>query len=1270
MSRTLKQWEDYLGGAMPRVRLLSELGLNYQDMIEIAELIKKEKDRRPTLRRTTDYLVANFPCTFVAFLAAFAAHNTEREFWDALARLLGVTGGDLNNASWGLRFNNVLQHYHKPVFQNLGYIYVGNMRVHGGIPAYSLGDFFANMLMPAIEKPEYAELDGKELLAALLARSVVQLFTDSTVRNFFEYSGDLGVEFLESARVVARQYISGKQSPARHSLPEYVLSRLVAFLENREDERHGFRRPRVKFDPEGEGLVLELPEQPLSGADVHGYHVRWQLCAGPNPSKEESVRIIRVGKDILTELRTIALGQLLQPFQVVLSLPTEDGDFRRARDWSFDVRSQAAPGLLAFRGEDGGLLHWSEALPAQDLLLVYPLDLSLRFGGEAHVIHSPDLFAPSWGGWQANYISLKDAWSLTVLKGDKELFTIPVQKQLELPRLVGQAFVPNIDTTPLYVGEPPRLRVPLRPGANAESELKRWQIEVRSVEAAEPALRQSFRLSDMAQWVLIDETAMEFELQSVLGHEPKGTYKVHVRGPLETDVEFPIRLWPSLLLRGFPKCILPSQGKTINFEVDLPVAAQLEVIPGTLAVSTSGRYGRYTVEVGEAASRIDLNLFWPSDGTALTVPVSLPVPRLEWRIAIGDGSRVEWSIHTIHKPVDQYLQSGVPTALHVRLPGISAMANQIHLRLVDPDSPERINQRFLPDQSVSGSDQLRFVLSARDTINFYADVPIFEFQLVGPFGDGSPESVPVLALARDVDISNIRIETNPDSQFLLWDEPSPLRNRHVFIRSLWKAWEEPWDIKIPDDVRGSFDLLAAGYGLPSSWYDMFFYVASSWEQGKTNGSSHSTFLVRTTSPEEQIAWLDKQLEAHPDRSFLNHFERACIFSTIGDIAKRDHEIGICYGAVTDAKLKDLLAFHHWLEKNEPNTGRAVRMKLYSPEHLRTLFSQHPSDSAFRQRYLHFTVQTSLRPESALLLIEHENQPSILFHALRELIRRRDPSCLPMLASMIEKGRLSESDATDLLKLDVEFALSELGAAQADDLHLRLLSGLIRGGRDPEAALAAIPGEQLANLVRAENDLAAIKTYLGILVDREDLRGPQLVMDLFQTGILLGHEVTELLGKKPVFSMRFLAGASPSHAYSVQLTELAKKYPLETGNIAVGMFVRTPCGWGRVDAMESRSGRHLDVVSRQDSDARLRIVLYPDTPHSLKAILDLYENRLTLLGADKFFQCGRCGFVALTPDIIIREHTRQLHGGVGASFTPLSSHVPIHHEVEFIKSLPL
>lgn len=1269
MPRTLKEWEADLVKRMPRVRLLSELGLNYADMLEIANLIKQENQSHTKISKTTKYknFVEEFPYTFVAFLAAFAAQNTERDFWNALAELLNVNSGDLNNAKWGSQFNDILKENHKPTFENLGYKYVGNIRIHGGIPSYSLGDFFANMLLPAIEKPEYIELKGKELLDALMRRSVVQLFTDSTIRNFFDNSDETGLEFLESSCQVARTYRSIRQIPSDHTLPEYVVQKLISFLEHREDEKHGFRRPRIKFNPDGEGLLLEIPEQPLSVLDARGYQVRWQVHQNKKLVREEKSRITRIGRDILTVAQTISLGYLLEPFQVTFSLPTENGEFRQVREWLFEIRSPDTPDLLVFRYEDGSLLRWSQALPAQNLLLVRPKDISLQFDGEARVIYAPDLLAEGWDNWRAEDISLENAWSLSLLKAGEIVSVIPIQKQLELPRLVGEAFSPNLDTKPLYIGTPPTLRIPLRPGVTAGDELKRWHVEINSVWEAEPSLRQSFKLSEKNESIVTDDSALEFDLAAILGREPKGTYALRVRGPLETDVELPFRVWPSLLVKDLPDFILPSKEQKTIINFILPPRSSLEVRAGNVGVHVTGQYGRYAVELDEIASRLDLNLVWPQEDYSIHVPVSLPIPRLEWRYVVGEESELEWTSHPIRRPVDAYLQSIQTTALLLRMPGIDKHSKYLVLRLVDPENSSRTLQEFHAQISPLGSNYIRFVLNAKDTLLHHSDMSEFQFQLFIPAADGTYHPVTLLSFTRGINVSNVRIVNTDESQYLFWDEPTPLRKRRVFIHSMWKPWAPTWNVKIPDDARGKVDLfVAAEGGLPPSWYEVHFYVAPSWEKDITAAPDHSTYVVETISPDDQIGWLDKHLQKHPEQSFVNHFERACLYATIGNTHIRDQEIQFCYDHIDQAKLKDLFAFHEWLDKYESNTMRAVRMKMYNPEHLQHLFVNYKPGDEFRRKYQKYITETRIKPESAILLVENENEPSVIFHALRELIKRRDEHLLGVLALLLEEGRLSDTDAIGLLRLEEEHYLSELDSSEPTNINLRLLSGLLK---DKDELLGSLSNDKILSLAKAEKDPQTIKKYLGLLARREDIHGLEFIMELFQKSHLLGHEVTDLLGENPKFSTQVLSNAPQTHAHLIQLLEITRKYPIETGHVAVGMFIQTPAGWGRIDAIEDSNTTKINIVSKEETKVKYHVTLYPDTDNQIKAILDIEEEKLYLPNSERFFQCGICKFISLDQNYILREHTRNKHGGVGASVVPNLSRLNIRGELQFSQSQP-
>ena len=1265
MSRTLKQWEAYLSKQMPRVRLLSELGLNYEDMLEIANLIKGENARHKNVRQTTKVLVDDFPSTFVAFLAAFAAQNTEREFWEAVARLINVTGMELNNARWRNHFIEILQKHHKPVFENLSFVYVANMRIHGGIPSYSLRDFFANMLMPSIENPEYIELQGAELRDTLLARSSVQIFTDSTVRNFFENTEEIGIQYLESCRQVAKSYNSSRQIPSLHGLPSYVVDKLVNFIEYQEDEKHGLRRPRIKFDPEGDGLLVELPEEPISGADVRGGQVRWQVTQNQKTLHNLLARIVRSGRDVHSEEQALPLGFLIEPFQVTFSLPNQEGGFTQIREWNFYVRSQEVPDLLVFRSEDGSLVLWDQALPAQDLLFVHPKDVSLEFDGDSRLIHSPDMYAMGWQNWRAEYRALSHG-TLSLIRNGESFATISIQKQLELPRLTGDVFQPNLDHKPLYLGGAPVLSIPLRLGVDVNDELKRWHVEINSTWEAEPFIRREFKLADHPQFLDGEDTALKLNLAAVLGDEPKGTYTLRVRGPRETDVEIPFRVWSLLRVEDLPEYILPAEDSKFTLHFSMPEPATLELQAGATGINITGQRGKFSIELDETVSELNLNLTWAREATVIHVPVSIPVPRIKWRLVMGEESKVEWSNRSLRKLADAFLQSTQTPALLVQLPGIEDHKN-LTLRLIDPENPTRALQEFTAEASVLGSGHARFLLAAKDTINQNRDISVFEFQLLLVNKEGLYQPVPLFSLTREIEVSNVRIEETEESLFLLWDEPSPLKNRRMFIRSMWKPWADAWNIKIPDEVRGKFDLLAAGYGFPPSWYEIHFYVAPSWEKDIASAPENSTYVVKMISPEEQLAWLEANLQKRPEQSFVNHFERACIYSTIGETAKRDQEIQLCYAQVDQAKHKDLLAFHEWLERYDSNTRSAVRMKMYSPEQLQKLFSAYKPGEEFRRKYQAYILATkTFKPNSAILLLENESDPAIVFHALRELAKRQDTRFIGIVKKMLEGGSLSDSDAIMLLSMEEQHFLSELEASEPDTITLRLLSGLLHNKDD---LLVTLSNEKVYSLAKVELNPETIKKYLGILVERQDQRGIELIMELFQNGRLRGDEATELLGRNPKFSAQVLSKAPQAHAHSIQISEIARKFPIETGYILAGMFLKTRAGWCRIDSIEDISGVKLTQASKENTEIRLHVTLHPTAPYSTMGVISMEDKKLNLINPGKYYQCGRCGFVANDHNIILRQHTREAHDGVGGSFAPISTRISIGDDLEFSLSLP-
>lgn len=183
------------------------------------------------------------------------------------------------------------------------------------------------------------------------------------------------------------------------------------------------------------------------------------------------------------------------------------------------------------------------------------------------------------------------------------------------------------------------------------------------------------------------------------------------------------------------------------------------------------------------------------------------------------------------------------------------------------------------------------------------------------------------------------------------------------------------------------------------------------------------------------------------------------------------------------------------------------------------------------------------------------------------------------------------------------------------------------------------------MINVELDPQAINKYLRILIAHEDKRSVELIMDRFQKGLMLGDDVTKLLSSNAKFSLQLLSNAPQTHAYTIQISESAQKYPLETGNVAVGMYVLTPAGWGRIDVIEGPGSTKLQLVSKDQKLVKFHVTLYPDTEHALRAILDMENEKLQVQNAEKYIQCGNCGFLSTDQRYIRGQHSREAHSGI-------------------------
>ena len=146
----LIDWEKVLSTYCKHVSHLSEIPLIPFDIDQIGRHLRALL-RRSSANEIRDQ-IARYPSTWVTYMAAVAARNDDRGYWDALAASLEQKSfSPPITSAIGSAFLDAAAALGLPDYREVGgYRYVTPIRLHGGIPAYSLRDFFEYILMPAI----------------------------------------------------------------------------------------------------------------------------------------------------------------------------------------------------------------------------------------------------------------------------------------------------------------------------------------------------------------------------------------------------------------------------------------------------------------------------------------------------------------------------------------------------------------------------------------------------------------------------------------------------------------------------------------------------------------------------------------------------------------------------------------------------------------------------------------------------------------------------------------------------------------------------------------------------------------------------------------------------------------------------------------------------------------------------------------------------------------------------------------------------------------
>ncbi len=1224
---TLDDWEQRLKPRMSQIELIGELGLTAEETAKLGRLIRTFLRARGP-RRATAELQHRYPCTFVTYLVFQGVYGYEEgDYWSAVCEATGLPHVPNYTMEWGQTFEAVVEELGLS-HEFAGHRYVGAILGHGGIPTGSLPDFFEHMLQPSVTKPEFAALATRELIEEWLTRSP-RYFVDKPVLRFLEYGGQVAEDFVDRCRQMAQEVLDSGEIPmaAEIGLPDSVVACYQEWIEDPERfapvRRTGprLRRPRVILEPWGSGVQVWLPEQQPPVAQSHG-EVWWEIQAGEE-TVELPVQLRRVDLDLKTESISVPLQRPARAYCVRLFV---DGEC--LREWLYDGTDDTHP-LWVFDAETGVLLPQRKRLPGRLLWVLYPADVELHAepAGQSFVREQLPQLPWAWHDQQAYAVDLSgiSALVLRMSQGVKRISVIE-ERAVQQPELVAcpepsRREGEQVDlqdelvlsaaevSMPLYVGEPPCLRIPLR----RTHSLTRWRLELRHEWEAEPpcnikttldALSSALRwdvartaipstsserasvepLEDRLQQEAEDRARQAVELPlahpTLLGPSPLGQYRLRVRGPLGSGSEFRFRIVPKLVVMGHESLYLPDprQGaSTVQLLVETDTRSRLEPLQQDpdlhLREATMDAHGCcYQVDVPPGRTEAPLRLVYDlPHGRTVYIPLHVPVRRLRWMLVLGPTqlARREWRSRAIAVSLEELEQSESPYLL-LEVPGAED-DTPVQIRFLDVDGA--LLQEMEAPQPLRPSRFRHFDLRlVRDTLRQSPSPAIRAELAVQGLADHEMVALPVLTVRRGVYVEHVGVTPRWEGDQLLlemaWHPDVPLKWRYVRFWPQSRPWCEPVGFSIPDDARSGHTIQIAAEALPAGEYLVEFTVRDPWiaesvpERPQPSAPNVASVIVGEL--EQRLRQINEAI-AREGEHFSYICERVFLWHALGDDPHTEQGLQWCYDHIEDASVDQMMALAR--EFQDLPTAKAIQLKLVRAERVRHMLNAYREGVLSEAGWRIYLEQ--LRRRISLLLLSSQvcevlldvPDDRIRLGAAQRLITRGTPSGAEAALAWVEQGELSDAGALELLESNVALA----------------------------------------------------------------------------TQVLLDRPLTAA-------TARFLEA-------------LAKAHPGDVPVVIVrpGYWIRCQAGWGRIERIETSDGEAVSYVHREELQQgyRLYVTLRPGGDAD-PILIDTTCGEVRFEHATRLYTCSKCNrFTSRDADLIYRPHEPTAHEGERTSFSTLN-----------------
>ncbi len=1051
----LATWEESLRPQIQRVGLVGEIRLTVEECVQLGGLIGRVLSERRGRSRALRFIEKYYPATFLVFLVAQGVHGYRGgDYWSGVGQRLGIE----LDANWhglmGQLMERLLATYGLPLFPEMrahAARYLSLILAHGGIPTYCLGDYFQNVVKPAVHQ-RLAGQSAEARLADLLQRSAVRFVTDRPVAYFLENGGNVAVDFFQRSCDLAQEWQATEAVPLPEAvgLPEHVVAFFQGWapdnLRQAARERESADRlhpPALHIDPWGEGLLLRLPAQPISAlADMPA--VAWTI--------EELDKTIptRVSFGKTNEIN-VPLRQPRERYVVSLRIA------ERMWEWTVEGYSPDQP-LMIFDPQTG---RWQSRLTPTELWLYRPRTHTLEvLEGEGRLAEELPALSADWlgQGWdlsEAHVLGLKDP-----AQAMKRLLVRSAEQAR--PILIGEPRWPapaSGGRPDVFVGALPQVRIPLTPGRGAEAgELERWQITIRALdEATVMPVRLTLSALDPAALYPHDHGVdVLLEHPALLGPQPIGLFSIKVSGPIGRDATFTLGCVPVFECVGLDELLLPDSHvgpPPVRGEIWLMESDQLELTGESRAAQLRQiRLGVNQIEIPGHLARLELMITRVmEDGVERSVSFTLPLRRAQWRLAGSELEDSGWSGRPLRLLLNRLFQQP-ETALLVDLPGVDPEAIQLSLRLINVEGEIRQVEPVLRHHRAPywRCELARF----HDTLRtMRSPVLRFELECLGLPGVDGLQHLPVLDLTRELDVEHIHSswqKTERGHQLrVTWTERTSLRSRVLYVWSVWRPWEAPLKLDIPDDVQGVYEAFLPLEQVPPGYYRLSLAIVDPWRVVElptlSPHGSPGTVDLPLTDIQSRLA----ELEASSDltQACACNLERAYIRHVSGLPQGDLSDLAWCGRHLELAGARHLVALCRLLNASSSlDLLTDFANRLFEPDQIQRLL-QYYSEGQINASEFEELTQTAPQlaqwPVETCTALTDAPEPRLRLAALRQLAARDSSQAVPRLLRSVAEAKLSEDEFVQLLSADKYAALDAL-AGQPPSPLLRRLVKLLEG----------------------------------------------------------------------------------------------------------------------------------------------------------------------------------------------------------------------------------